>query len=105
MISVRIWRSEEVFWRPGSLLREVWGVWGTILAPIGWVGRGNGSGAGNWRANGASNGALQAGRWDLTLHQLSEPGPRGGVGEGIILMYMRIVHHSTRPEAQGLGGL
>ena len=38
MISVRILRSGEVFWRPGSLLREVWGVWGTILAPIGWVG-------------------------------------------------------------------
>ena len=61
MISVRIWRSEEVFWRPGSLLREVWGVWGTILAPIGWVGWRNGSGAGNWRANGASNGSLGGG--------------------------------------------
>ena len=37
-------------------------------------------------------------------HQLSEPGPRGGVGEGIILMYMRFGAHSTRPEARRLGG-
>ena len=58
---MRILRSGEVFGRPGGLLREVWGVWGTILAPIGWVGWRNGSGAGNWRANGASNGSLGGG--------------------------------------------
>ena len=37
--------------------------------------------------------------------QENGPGPRGGVGEGIIFMYMRIRQPSTRPEAQGLGGL
>ena len=41
----------------------------------------------------------------LARQQRSEPGPRGGVGEGFILMYMRTVGPSTRPEAQGLGGL
>jgi len=40
----------------------------------------------------------------LARQQLREPGPRGGVGEGFILMYMRTVGPSTRPEAQGLGG-
>ena len=41
----------------------------------------------------------------MIFHVRCEPGPRGGVGEGFILMYMRIGATSTRPEAQGLGGL
>ena len=86
-------------------MREVWSVWETILMPIGWVGWRNVSGAGNWRANGASNGSLGVQGFRPIRHQPSEPGPRGGVGEGIILMYMRIGRRSTRPEAQGLGGL
>ena len=56
-------------------MREVWGVWGTILAPIGWVGRGNGSGAGNWRANGASNGSLWGGGARSNPKKVERPGP------------------------------
>ena len=35
MFSMRILRSGKVFWRPGGLLKEVWGVWKAILVPIG----------------------------------------------------------------------
>ena len=55
--------------------------------------------------NGRPNGKFLGWGPTPTRQQLTEPGPRGGVGEGIILMYMRIGRHSTRPGAQGLGGL
>ena len=72
---MRILRSGQVFGRPGGLLREVWGVWGTILAPIGWVGWRNGSGAGKWMANGASNGSLGGGGLAPGREKPSEPDP------------------------------
>ena len=61
--------------------------------------------SGRFGPNGASTVAPGGRRRDLTRQQPGEPGRRGGVGEGIIFMYMTIRAHSTRPEARGLGRL
>ena len=42
------------------------------------------------RKNDAQNVSKEGGGLRLNFHQRNEPGPRGGVGEGFILMYMRI---------------
>ena len=54
----------------------------------------------SWRSQESPKGVVRA----LIRQQVSGPGPRGGVGEGLYSYYMRIVAPSTRPEAQGLGG-